>query len=144
MAPFSRRAMHILEYGGVEKAFCLPSEMYRQSPALLPLFAQNLMTRMTGDETEAEVQSMLGLSPSNGTVSVETSSAQLRAGETAAIKSETDDVNCQADIDPGRENENLPADNEGSLTMEANNAEQNGGTSGEIMGSLDKPSIMGE
>ena len=52
--------MHILEYGGVERAFATPSTLFRDAPSLLPLFSSNLMTRTTEDETEKEVHEMLG------------------------------------------------------------------------------------
>ena len=121
MAPYSRRAMHLLEYGGVEKAFYQPSEMFRQSPALVPLFAHNLQTRMTGDETEAEVQSLLGSSPSQsvGTV-VGMSSVQLKEENAITVKNEAD----EGVIDPGKE--------EPAGVFPINGGEQNGSASGVI------------
>ena len=55
IAPYSRRAMHILEYGGVERAFAMPSEFYRDCTPLTSLYNSNLKTHMTEDETEEEI-----------------------------------------------------------------------------------------
>jgi len=51
--------MHILEYGGVERAFAMPSEFYRDCTPLTSLYNSNLKTHMTEDETEEETRSFL-------------------------------------------------------------------------------------
>ena len=56
--------MHMLEYGGIERAFSLPSDFYRDSAVLMNLFSGNLKTSTVEDETEAEIKALLG--PSAG------------------------------------------------------------------------------
>merc|ERR1719204_2029777 len=51
--------MHMLEFGGIERVFSLPSEFCRQSSRLVSLFNGNLATKTEIDTAEEEVKAIM-------------------------------------------------------------------------------------
>lgn len=59
LAPFSKRTMNMLEFGGIERVFSLPSEFCRKSARLMSLFNSNLATSTEVDAAEEEVKGIM-------------------------------------------------------------------------------------
>ena len=59
LAPYSKRAMHLLKYGGVECVFSVPSESFPGAKMLNKQYSSNLSSQIIVDEAEVETRSWL-------------------------------------------------------------------------------------
>ena len=78
LAPFSKQTMHMLEYGGIEKAFCLPSTIVRHS-SLSDLFSNSLITSTEIDASEEETKDIMTSGVDSETTRVKTLAEEAAA-----------------------------------------------------------------